>query len=243
MCKGTLLKGCVHTAIAGDGARRGEAREPFTYRELNTTLPLPPAVIACMPAHADAPDIAHQACQAPDSGPAASSSAPARGSAGGQRAAAMPQSQALPAFLQWACGLVLDELPRRPAAAATEAQQQQPLTALSHNTASVLSVGHRRLGWDALLAGRRVQAVAVAPALAGAPAGTGLVCCAYSPVVAAQSEAALHDHSLRSLGCLCVWDARAPAAPLHVLLCEGAPRSCCWGAGPCTDVVVAGEWP
>jgi hypothetical protein len=103
---------------------------------------------------------------------------------------------------------------------------------------------------------------AAAAASSSAAVSSHLLLACYGPV-AMPAEAAAAEHGLPGLGCLCVWDllqassssrsaqhAAAAAAAgdsgvpfgvVQLLVSEGRPTCCCWGAGEAACLVFAGE--
>ncbi|KAF8064512.1 hypothetical protein HT031_003312 [Scenedesmus sp. PABB004] len=182
-----------------------------------------------------------------------------RGGAAGPGPAAAVQLQdrgaALAAFLGWAVPEALAELGRRAPGAAAAAAAGPAFAPCARRAASPRGGGTRPLlagelplaAPGGLLAGRAVLALACPPtpaaaaaAAAAVGAATGaavssdllLACCS---AVAMPPEAAIREHGLPGMACLAVWDLAAAAAPggglLQLLVCEGAPACCCWGAG------------
>lgn len=134
---------------------------------------------------------------------------------------------------------------------------------------SALLAGELQLAGSSLLAGRPVVGVSGPPTPQAAATATAAVSAAvvgtvsnhlllscYGPVpVAAASE-----HGLAGLGCLCVWDllllagssggqgkggsasggSSVPHGVVQLLVSEGQPTCCCWGAGEAATLVFAG---
>lgn len=184
-------------------------------------------------------------------------------------------------FLDWAVPQVLFELQRAEATAAAEGRLlsataglcygvlQTALQASSSSSSggsgcrSLLS-GELQLAGSGLLAGRPVIGLAGPPtqaAAAGAAAAVSshllLVC--YGPV-AMTPAAAIREHGMAGLGCICVWDVQQagsskptpapvtssssshlPDGVLQLLVSEGRPTCCCWGAGEASCLVFAGR--
>lgn len=101
---------------------------------------------------------------------------------------------------------------------------------------------------------------AAADAGSSAAVSNHLLLACYGPV-AMPAKAAAAEHGLSGLGCLCVWDllqasssSRAaqhaaaavgggsgvPFGVMQLLVSEGRPTCCCWGAGEASSLVFAG---
>jgi len=189
---------------------------------------------------------------------------------------------ALAEFLDWAVPQVLFELQRAEATAAAEGRLLSATAGLCYSVlqtaiqaSSSGGSGHRsllsgelQLKGSGLLAGRPVIWLAAPPtqaAAAGAAAaitaaavsGHLLLVC-YGPVAMAP-EAAIREHGLAGLGCICVWDllqagsskptqapvgsssSQLPDGVVQLLVSEGRPTCCCWGAGEASCLVFAGK--
>lgn len=119
-----------------------------------------------------------------------------------------------------------------------------------------LMSGHINLQCIDLLIGRAVLSVVCPPTPAAAVAAAAAISTGVAAVVSSHlllsccspavmtAEAALKEHGLPGLGCLCVWDLmqqQAAAAPVQLLVCEGQPTCCCWGTGAASHLVFAGQ--
>ena len=106
----------------------------------------------------------------------------------------------------------------------TERTEQSAIAFPGAGRAGGLTDGHLALAAPGAFCRGRA---AVAQAVSAGVAPQLLV--AYSPRGGPGAKV-VADHGLSGAGCLLVWDLKAPEAPRHVLLVEGAPACCCWGA-------------
>jgi hypothetical protein len=192
---------------------------------------------------------------------------------------------ALAEFIEWAVPQVLFELQRAEAEAAANSSLasaaagpafgavQTALNSSSGASMPALLAGELQLAvGSSLLAGRPVvglsgpptlQAAATAAAAVSAAVGSTvsnhLLLSCYGPV----PLAAVSEHGLAGLGCLCVWDllllaagssagqgqgagaveaagGSVPHGVVQLLVSEGRPTCCCWGAGEAATLVFAG---
>jgi hypothetical protein len=165
-----------------------------------------------------------------------------------------------------------------PSFAAIQTATQTPGSSSSSSRAvqlQALLAGELQLLGSSLLAGRPLigitssptpqgaaaaaAAIAAATSVAGANAAVSshLLLACYGPVPMS-AAAAVSEHGLAGLGCLCVWDLQAassrvkvseaaeegrslPQGVLQLLVSEGKPTCCCWGAGQAAALVFAGR--
>jgi hypothetical protein len=162
-----------------------------------------------------------------------------------------------------------------PSFAAVQTAVETPGSSYSTEQSQALLAGELQLLGSSLLAGRPLiditgpptpqsaaaaaAAIATATSVAGAIAAVSshLLLACYGPV-GMSAAAAVSEHGLAGLGCLCVWDLQAasrrvqvsaaasegsslPHGVLQVLVSEGKPTCCCWGAGEAAALVFAGK--